>query len=286
MVSPLTRPYISAPMTRRVTRLAWTAATFTYLLIILGAIVRITRSGLGCGEHWPLCNGKLLPPLDLPTMIEYGHRLAAAAVSVLVAGLAACVWWLRRGAGSGERETPGRTAYVALGLLVVQVLLGAVTVKLSLPPWTVILHLGTAMLLLATLIAVARGRPSARPSRAGLWALRLGFVTVLFGALTANLGASSACLGFPLCNGQVLPAGNYLQHIHWVHRLLAYTLIGYVLWWALRTRARGAWVVVALVTLQVAVAAAMVLLALPQPLQAAHVAVGAGVWAALVLAVL
>jgi heme A synthase len=273
-------------MTRRVTRLAWTAATFTYLLIILGAIVRITGSGLGCGEHWPLCNGKLLPPLDLPTMIEYGHRLAAAAVSVLVAGLAACVWWLRRGAGSGERETPGRTAYVALGLLVVQVLLGAVTVKLSLPPWTVILHLGTAMLLLATLIAVARGRPSARPSRAGLWALGLGFVTVLFGALTANLGASSACLGFPLCNGQVLPAGNYLQHIHWVHRLLAYTLIGYVLWWALRTRARGAWVVVALVTLQVAVAAAMVLLALPQPLQAAHVAVGAGVWAALVLAVL
>src|SRR5690348_9874079 len=79
--------YISAPMTR-FTRLAWTAATFTYLLIILGAIVRITGSGLGCGEHWPLCNGKLLPPLDVPTMIEYGHRLAAAAVSVLVAGLA------------------------------------------------------------------------------------------------------------------------------------------------------------------------------------------------------
>src|SRR3989441_8486078 len=53
------RPYISPPMTRRFTRLAWTAATFTYLLIILGAIVRITGSGLGCGEHWPLCNGKL-----------------------------------------------------------------------------------------------------------------------------------------------------------------------------------------------------------------------------------
>src|SRR2546430_6697235 len=70
MVAPTTRPYISAPMTRRFTRLAWTAATFTYLLIILGAIVRITGSGLGCGEHWPLCNGKLLPPLDLPTRSE------------------------------------------------------------------------------------------------------------------------------------------------------------------------------------------------------------------------
>src|SRR5882724_4668848 len=286
-------------MTRRFTRLAWTAATFTYLLIILGAIVRITGSGLGCGEHWPLCNGKLLPPLDLPTLIEYGHRLAAAAVSGLVAALAAYAWWLRKGAGSREPYAPDRTAYVAFGLLVVQVLLGAVTVKLSLPPWTVILHLGTAMLVLATLILAARLTPRAspgnmqppitpgsRPGLVGIVALVLGFLTVLFGALTANLGAASACLGFPLCNGQVVPAGNYLQHIHWTHRLLAYTLFAYVVWWAVRSRRRGAWLVVALVTLQVAVAAAMVLFALPQPLQAAHVAVGAAVWAGLVLAVL
>jgi heme A synthase len=276
-------------MTRRVTRLAWTAAIFTYLLIILGAIVRITGSGLGCGEHWPLCHGKLLPPLDLPTMIEYGHRLAAAAVSVLVAALALYTWWIRRGAGSREPYTPDKTAYVALGLLVVQVLLGAVTVKLSLPPWTVILHLGTAMLLLGTLIMAARGAnltPGSRPGLVGIVALVLGFVTVLFGALTANLGAASACLGFPLCNDQIIPAGNYLQHIHWTHRLLAYTLFGYGWWWALRTRTRGAWGVVALITLQVVVAAAMVLLALPAPLQAAHVAVGAAVWAGLVLAVL
>ena len=282
-------------MTRRFTRLAWTAATFTYLLIILGAIVRITGSGLGCGEHWPLCNGKMLPPLDLPTLIEYGHRLAAAAVSVLVAALALQAWWLRRGAGSpkgvpdgpGEPYLPDKTAYVALALLVVQVLLGAVTVKLSLPPWTVILHLGTAMLLLATLIIAARGTTGAPPSRVGLAALALGFVTVLFGALTANVGAASACLGFPLCNGQLIPGGgNYLQHIHWAHRLLAYSLFGYVVWWAAHSRRRGAWCVVALITVQVAVAAAMVLLGLPQPFQAAHVAVGAAVWAGLVLAVL
>jgi len=283
----------------RFTRLAWTAATFTYLLIILGGIVRITGSGLGCGEHWPLCNGKLLPPLDLPTMIEYAHRLVAAAVSVLVAGLAGYASWLRRRAGSGDRYLPGIAPYVALALLVVQVVLGAVTVKLRLPPWTVILHLGTAMLLLATLIVIAKGTrltPGASPGipgsratpglRPGLVALVLGFVTVLFGALTANLGAATACLGFPLCNGQLVPAGNYLQHVQWTHRLLAYTLAGYVVWWAIRTKTRGAWCVVALVALQVAVAASMVLLGLPQPLQAAHVAVGAAVWAALVLAVL
>lgn len=271
---------------KRFTQLAWTAATFTYLLIILGAIVRITGSGLGCGEHWPLCNGKLLPPLDVPTMIEYGHRLAAAAVSVLVAGLAGYAWWLRRGAGSGERYVLGKTPYVALALLVTQVLLGAVTVKLRLPPWTVILHLGTAMLLLATLIVIAKGTRVTPGSRTGLVALALGFVTVLFGALTANLGAASACLGFPLCNGQLVPAGNYLQYVQWTHRLLAYALFGYVWWWGLRTKTRAAWCVVAIVTTQVMVAAAMVLQALPQPLQAAHVAVGGAVWAALVLAVL
>jgi len=292
-------------MTRSFTRLAWSAAACTYLLIILGAIVRISGSGMGCGDHWPLCNGKLLPPLDLPTLIEYGHRLAAALVSVLVSALAAYAWWLRRGAGSGERYVPSRTAYVALGLLIVQVLLGAVTVKLELPPWTVILHLGTAMLLLATLIGTAQGKrlapgarltpgaspgsrearesPGLRPGSVGMIALVLSFVTVLLGALTANLGAASACLGFPLCNGQIVPDGNYLQYIQWTHRLLAYTLFGYSVWWAWRTRARAAWGVVALVTLQVAVAAAMVLLGLPRSLQAVHVAVGAGVWAWIVI---
>jgi len=290
-------------MTRAYSRLAWTAAGFTYLLIILGAIVRITGSGMGCGEHWPLCNGKLLPPLDLPTLIEYAHRLVAAAVSALVVAVAGYAWWLRQGAGSRQQDSsngpiavsshrptvrPSVAPYVALGLLALQVALGAVTVKLELPPWTVILHLGTAMLLLATLIVAARGSLAAPPSRAGLVALILGFVTVLFGALTANLGAASACLGFPLCNGQLVPDGNYLQHIHWTHRLLAYALFAYTLWWAVRTRQRGARGVVALVTLQVAVAAAMVLQALPPPgsLQAAHVAVGAAVWAGLVLAVL
>ena len=263
-------------MTRRYARLAWTAAACTYLLIILGAVVRITGSGLGCGEHWPLCNGHLLPPLDLPTWIEWSHRLVAGLVTLLVTALAAYTWWLKSGS---------RLAYVALGLLAVQIALGAVTVKLSLPPWTVILHLGTAMLLLATLLIVATSTaPVLRPGSGAL--LLLTFVTVLLGALTANLGAASACLGFPLCNGHVVPDGNYTQHIHWTHRLFAYTLFAVTLWWAQRTRRRGPAIVFALVMLQLTVGATMVLLALPPILQAAHVAVGAAVWSAVVLAVL
>jgi len=286
-------------MTRRFAQLAWAAAACTYLLIILGAIVRITGSGMGCGNHWPLCNGRLLPPLDLPTLIEYAHRLAAVAVSVLVVLLAALAWRLPETAHISNGPLTARpsaidaaslrdratAAYLGLGLLVLQVVLGAVTVKLALPPWTVILHLGTAMLLLAALIVAARSSRSVPRSGAGFVALALGFATVLAGALTANLGAASACLGFPLCNGQLAPEGNSLQHVHWTHRLLAYTLFAYTLWWAARTRRAWTWGVVALVILQVAVGAVMVLLALPPPLQAAHVAVGAAVWAALVLAV-
>ena len=274
-------------MTRRYTVLAWMAAAATYLLIVLGAVVRITGSGMGCGDHWPLCNGHLFPPLnDIGTVIEWSHRLVAALVSVLVLGLAGYSWWGSSfpGLAPGVRPT-SRTPLVALGLLIVQVLLGAVTVKLELPPWTVILHLGTAMLLLATLLLAARdsvGAQHAAPLHVPL--LTLAFVTVLFGALTANLGAAAACTGFPLCNGEMWPSAGGLAVVQWAHRLLAYTLSGYVVWWALRSRRRGAWGVVALVGLQVAVGAATVLLGLPPALQAAHVAVGAGVWAGVVLA--
>lgn len=281
-------------MTRRHRRLAWSAAAASYCLIILGAVVRITGSGLGCGDHWPLCNGHLLPPLDLPTWIEWSHRLVAALVSILVVALAAETWMVRRegGRGKGEAYPPSRASYVAVGLLVIQIVLGAVTVRLELPAWTVVLHLGTAMLLLAALLVAAQQSsatrstsvtPGLRPGLVAMIALGLAFVTVLFGALTANLGAASACLGFPLCNGQLLPDGNYLQHIQWTHRLLAYALFAYVWWWAWRDRRAGTRAVAGLVVLQVAVAAAMVLLALPRALQALHVAVGAALWAALVL---
>jgi heme A synthase len=264
-------------MPRRFVTLAWIAATCTYLLIVLGAVVRITGSGLGCGDHWPLCNGHLFPSLnDIPTVIEWSHRLVAALVSILVVTLAGYAWRLRgRGTGDGGRV---RAAYVAAALLVVQVLLGAVTVKTGLTPVMVILHLATAMLLLAGLIIAAR--PGPRQSVP----LALAFITVLFGALTANLGAMASCGGFPLCNGQLIPHAGPLAAIHWTHRVLAYTLVGYLVWWAVRSRQRRVWELLALVVVQIAIAATMIQLGFPGGLQAAHAAVGAGVWATMVLA--
>ena len=281
-------------MTRRFTTLAWSAAICTYLLIILGGIVRITGSGMGCGDHWPLCNGHFFPPLDdIGTVIEWSHRLMAALVSALVAALAVYGWFLDRQPFPGRQRSvnpglaPGvrkpTAAFVAVGLLVLQVLLGAITVKLALPAWTVILHLGTAMLLLATLLVIAVGsRPTLYPGFRLL--IPLSFLTVLFGALTANLGAASACGGFPLCNGQIWTTAGPLAWIHWIHRLLAYTLAVVAIVWAARSRARAAFIVAGLVALQVSIGAATVLLGLPSGLQAAHVAVGTAVWAAVVVA--
>src|SRR3989440_5661859 len=219
-------------MTRRVRGLAWAAAACTYFLIVLGRLVRIRGWGLGGGEHWPRFFGRWFPPLnDIGTLIEWNHRLFAGLVTVLVAALAAVAWWDGRSTGtanpdpapslrSGPLAALGGTSaslplsLVAVGLLALQITLGAIVVKLALPPWTVILHLGTAMLLLATLLVMATGGAPLRVTpgfRPEFVIPALGFVTVLFGALTANLGAASACLGFPLCNGQVIPAGTYLR---------------------------------------------------------------------------
>jgi heme A synthase len=270
-------------MTRRFSSLAWSAAVCTYLLIVLGAVVRITGSGLGCGDHWPLCNGHLFPPLnDIGTVIEWSHRLVAALVSILVLALAVYGWLLSRRVPRDPGLAPGvgkpAAAYVAVALLVVQVLLGAITVKLELPAWSIVLHLGTAMLLLATLISAARAQsPSVSPL------LLLVFVTVLFGALTANLGAAAACHGFPLCNGEIWMSAGPLAWIQWIHRLLAYSLAIVAGVWAFRTRGAAPKVVLGLIVLQIAIGAATVLLGLPSGLQAAHVAVGSAVWAGVVI---
>jgi protoheme IX farnesyltransferase len=289
--------------TRLLRRLAWTGSGLALGLIVLGGVVRITGSGMGCGDHWPRCDGQWFPPLDLPTLIEIGHRWAAALVSLFVFGVAAVAW--RRHRGEPALRRPATLAAV---LLVVQVLLGAVTVKLTLPPWIVIVHLANAMLLLATLLVVALRasgpagelRPLPRAERHRWHGLVvgtavLGFVVILFGAQVANFHAGLFCLGFPLCSGRVLPPAAPLAALHWTHRALAFAFLVVSGVLAARLTRRtdlagrllGRWsaVVLAVTVAQIGIAAAMVLSLLPPGLRAAHLLMGSLVWAALVVLV-
>jgi len=281
------------------------AVAATFGLIVFGGVVRITGSGMGCGDHWPLCNGSLLPPMDLPTFIEYGHRIFALLVAALVVGLAVGAWRRRRGEDAVAPEASGSWrrlrgfSGLAVGLLLVQILLGAITVWLELPPMSVILHLGTGMALMATLAvaaseALAPGRELVRDraSSLALGSAVFGYVVVLAGALVANMDAGPACQGFPACNGSWMPAASSpLVHVHWGHRLLAYALVIWSLALpGLLERARPgdaslkrlAWLNLGAVALQLTVGAWMVLANLQGGLRAAHVGFGALVFLVLV----
>ena len=272
-----------------------------FCLIVLGGIVRITGSGMGCGDHWPRCNGEWFPPLDLPTMIEIGHRWAAALVSLVVLAMALLAW-------TRHRSNPAvrNPATLALVVLVIQVLLGAITVKLALPPAVVIVHLANAMVLLAVIMVTglraelsAPGSGATAPPhpahRLVVGTAVLGFVVILFGAQVANYHAGLLCLGFPLCNGSALPPTNSLAFLPWAHRLLAFGFLAAAVTLALRLSRRSdpdsralrwtAGLVVGATVLQMGVAVAMVLELLPPALRAAHLLMGSLVWATLVLLV-
>lgn len=113
---------------RRFTRYAWAVLGYTLLVILFGAVVRITGSGAGCGQHWPSCNGELLHlPQTLKTAIEYGHRSTSglSVVSIVVLLVGAFRLYPR-----GHRVR--FAASLAAAMIVVEALLGALLVKLHL----------------------------------------------------------------------------------------------------------------------------------------------------------
>jgi heme o synthase len=269
-------------------------AVVTYALVVLGGVVRVSGSGLGCPD-WPLCHGRLLPPLNLHAIIEYSHRTTASLTSTLVV-LTAVVAWL----GWRHRRDILIPATVALVLLVVQVVLGAITVRLELPPMIVLAHLATAMALLGavcvtavaamlplpgtTTDAVSRRR--ARGAAAGT------FLLILSGSLVVGSGSSGACNSWPLCGGGFSFAFDGSPSIQLLHRGIA-GIIGLLIVFSLlsvlrrhrREPAVRATVALTLAALafQVAVGAAVVTLHLPAALRGLHLALAGAVWAGTVV---
>jgi len=225
----------------------WTAAA-TFLLIVLGGVVRVSDSGLGCGaggsgiHGWPLCRGDLVPGFSLHTGIEYAHRAVASIVVVEMLLLAVVAWRRYRAHRSLVRATIAGTV-----LIVAQALLGAATVEKGLDEPLVAAHLGLAMLLFAVALYVVRAtRADAGGVTAvdgGRWfrPLAMSAQALLFGAIVAGgymagtehlgrsdqritAGAHHACgTQFPTCNGGFLPFGaNKFVDIHLTHRVFVY----------------------------------------------------------------
>jgi cytochrome c oxidase assembly protein subunit 15 len=205
--------------------LAATTAFLTFGLIVFGAVVRVTDSGLGCNNEWPLCHGSLIPPLDnLTAVIEWLHRFFAVVIGLFgLATLGAAITAYRK-----RNPLVLRATVAAAVLFAVQSTLGALVVVFDLPPTMVTLHLGAAMLLLACLVIaaiVALYRPKIHYRRDNFTVLAyvttaLALVIILTGALVRGSGATLACADYPLCNGQVLPfEQGSLATIHMLHRL-------------------------------------------------------------------
>ncbi|MCA1565579.1 MAG: COX15/CtaA family protein [Acidobacteria bacterium] len=107
---------------------AWLVVAANLFVIVWGAYVRASFSGDGCGSHWPLCNGEVLPTTGLlKTIIELTHRLTSGVALLLVVGL---VWWARRLFPRGHRVRRG--AFWSLVFILIEALIGAALVKFEL----------------------------------------------------------------------------------------------------------------------------------------------------------
>jgi heme a synthase len=130
---------------------AYGSVISTYILIVIGGYVTTSNSGLGCGESWPSCQGAVFPSLNNPqVVIELTHRLFNSVVGVFILGLSIVVWARYRGAGN--IVILSTTSLIAL---IVQVILGMVTVTTSLNPIVSDAHLALASAILAIVVANA-----------------------------------------------------------------------------------------------------------------------------------
>ena len=273
---------------KQILRLALAADLVALMTVVLGSWTRINGAGLTCPD-WPLCRGRLLPSMADGTLWEWTHRLLAFAVAPLVIALVVVAWSKR------DRSPFIRpTLAVIAALFLVQVFLGAETVRLANTPISVVLHWATAMALIAALSAMAvfaavaadeeaptASRERSRASHAqavavGTTAL-VAFATMCIGAYVSSSGAGLACLSIPQCAGKVV-VYTPEQYVQMLHRIAAAaTLICAVaalsLVWAysasVRLRAAVA-LGVGLVCIQVLLGLLNVVFRLPTDLREAH----------------
>jgi heme A synthase len=280
-------------------KLCLVACVVIFGLIVLGGVVRATDSGDGCPD-WPLCHGKLIPQTDKHTLIEYSHRATASVAGALVLAIAVWAW-------RSYRNVP-RIFYPAVLtflLVLFQAGLGGAAVLNDLAAEIVMVHLGTALCILALLALILTAsidldRPLVRPTvtlrigRLSLIAWAGTLILMLIGAYVAVADYALACSGWPLCNGDVIPSSDATSvQVHFGHRALA-GLLGLVILalvmqlWSQRRAAPLAFSLalgdLALYITQVFIGAANAWTEVADEVSAAHLAFGTLLW--LTLAVL
>lgn len=261
----------------------------TYVLIVLGALVRAHGAGLACPD-WPLCFGEVIPEFDFEVAFEWGHRVLAGSVGLVFLGLGIATL---RQPGLGRALRAGLV--VAAILLAVQIVLGGLTVLELLASWTVTSHLVTGNAFALALVLLARrlfrladpDREAGAPAATGLRVAAVGTgallaTQIVLGGLVSSSYAGLVCPDWPTCmNGEYFPTWRGIQGLHLFHRSVGYTLVvalAATAWLARAHDGTRRWFAVAAAfgVAQVCVGVANVLLRLPVEVTAAHSALAAG----------
>jgi heme A synthase len=289
----------------RLTRFAWAVLIYTIGVILWGAYVRATGSGAGCGSHWPLCNGVVIPRApSIETLIEYSHRVTSGIALLAVVALA---WWVWRACAPGHPARRG--AALALFFMLTEAAVGAALVLFQLVADNASMaramfmaaHLVNTFILVAFLTLTAHWlsggaalRVSARPGQA--LALGLGFI----GLVLVGMSGAVAALGDTLYPSTSLLDGlradlsassHFLIRLRILHPTIA-VLVGLALVFgtgrfrlaAADQRGRfAARAVIGLAAVQLVVGFVNVLLLAPVWMQILHLLLAQALWIAYVI---
>jgi heme a synthase len=237
-----------------VVRFAWFAVFYNVLVVLWGALVRSTGSGAGCGNHWPLCNGQVIPVSPgFHTIIEFTHRMMTGGSTFIVLGL---LMWTFRATVKGQAARG--FAVISTILLLNEAFLGALLVKLgyvtdnqSAGRMVVLsIHLSNTLLLVAALTLTAHFLGTMQcwadlSQRSGLWRSVAGLAATILVGVTGSMAALGDTL-FPATSLQEAFAQDFAVSSPWLLRLrlvhpASAAIAGvFVVWLVLRARRNGA----------------------------------------------
>lgn len=289
----------------RFAKYSWFTLAFNLLVIVWGAYVRVSGSGAGCGSHWPLCNGEVIP--DSPTVktiVEFAHRLSSGVALLLVAG--ALIWAFRAYA---PKHRLRRYATASMFFILMEAAVGAGLVLFEMVAenksiaralW-MSAHLINTFLLVGTLALMAWAAATGeRLDIRGRSAINRVFAAAIVATLILGVSGAVTALGatlFPvtsLAEGlkqDLSPTAHILIRLRFYHPFIAIGVSGLLIWTALFTRSRRSgegvrrWskALITLTFIQLSAGAINLLLHAPTWLQLVHLLLSDLVWIALLL---